>query len=126
MVLCVVFKPSGPVIPSKAVVLAGSPSSVTLSDPIWRIKLAVTLSAEFIVTVQVPVPLQPPPLQPENVEPVVGLADNVTTVPKAKLALQVAPQLTPAGVLVTVPAPVPAFDTVSVCGPDDTNVAVTV
>src|SRR5206468_6756942 len=54
----------------------------------------------------------PPPLQPVKVEPAAGLAVRVTAVPLAKLAEQVAPQLSPAGLLVTVPLPVPALLTV--------------
>jgi hypothetical protein len=38
----------------------------------------------------------------------------VTTVPTSNEAAHVAPQLIPAGALVTEPAPVPAFVTVSV------------
>jgi len=34
-----------------------------------------------MVTTQEPVPEQPPPLQPENVDPPVGAAVSVTTVP---------------------------------------------
>jgi hypothetical protein len=37
--------------------------------------------AAFIVTVQVPVPEQPPPLQPLKVDPLAALAVRVTTVP---------------------------------------------
>ena len=36
------------------------------------------------MTVQVPVPVQPPPLQPVNVEPAAGVAVKVTAVPLAK------------------------------------------
>jgi hypothetical protein len=70
------------------------------------LKTAPTLAAAFIVTLQEPVPLHAP-LQPAKVEPVAGVAARVTTLPCAKLALQVAPQLKPAGALVTVPLPVP-------------------
>jgi len=47
------------------------------------------------------VPVQAP-LQPVKVPP---LADRVTVLPLAKLALQVEPQLMPLGVEVTVPVP---------------------
>jgi hypothetical protein len=50
-----------------------------------------------MVTTQVPVPLQPPPLQLVNVEPVAGVAVSVTTVPSANVE--------PVGLLLTVPAP---------------------
>jgi hypothetical protein len=46
-----------------------------------RVKVAVTVIAEFIVTVQGPVPVQPPPLQPVKVDPLAGLAVRVTAVP---------------------------------------------
>src|SRR5207247_10485427 len=52
--------------------------------------------------------------QPVKVEPAAGVAVNVTEVPLAKLAVHVAPQLIPAGALVTVPLPVPAGVTVRV------------
>jgi len=63
--------------------------------------------------VQAPVPEQPPPLQPVKLEPAAGAAVSVTAVPLVKLAAQVAPQVMPAGLLVTVPAPAPALETVS-------------
>ncbi len=78
------------------------------------VKVAVTVFAASSVTVQGPVPLQAP-LQPVKVEPEAGVAVRVTTVPVAKDAEQVEPQLMPAGALVTVPEPVPAPTTVSVC-----------
>src|ERR1700688_425863 len=67
-------------------------------------KFAATLFAAFIATEQMPVPLQAP-LQPLKPEPAAGVADKVTCVPLAKLALQAAPQLIPDGELVTVPLP---------------------
>jgi len=69
-----------------------------------------------MVTAQVPVPVQPPPLQPVNVEPAAGVAVKVTAVPLAKPAEQVAPQEMPAGALETVPVPAPALVTASVKG----------
>ncbi len=56
------------------------------------------------------VPVQAP-LQPVNVEPLAAAAVNVTEVPLAMFALQVAPQLMPPVFDVTVPVPVPAFVT---------------
>ena len=50
-----------------------------------RSKVAVTVVAALRVTVQAPVPAQPPPLQPAKVEPAAGVAVRVTTVPLAKL-----------------------------------------
>ena len=44
------------------------------------VKVADTLCAEFIVTMQLPVPLQAPP-QPVKRQPVVGVAVKVTGVP---------------------------------------------
>jgi hypothetical protein len=58
-----------------------SPASVTVnSGP--RAKVAVTARSESIVTVHVPVPEQPPPLHPVNVDPSLAGADvSVTLVP---------------------------------------------
>jgi hypothetical protein len=80
------------------------------------LKVAVTLVLAAKVTVQVPVPEHPPPVQPANVEPELGVAVSVTAVPLAKLALQACPQLMPEGLLVTVPVPVPLSCTVSCTG----------
>jgi hypothetical protein len=92
------------------------PDGVTVSAKDDCTKLAVTDVAALIVTVQGPVPVQPPPLQPENVEPAAGVAVKVTAVPLANAAEQVAPQEMPAGAVETVPVPAPAFVTESVKG----------
>jgi hypothetical protein len=76
------------------------------------VKAASTDVAELTVTVHVPVPPHPPPLQPLNVEPVAGTAVSVAVVPAVTDVAQTDPQLMPAGVLVTVPAPVPDLVTV--------------
>ena len=76
------------------------------------VNVAVTETSLVNVTLQVPVPVQAPD-QPANVEPAFGAAVSVTMVPLVKLALHVAPQSIPAGLLVTVPAPVPALWTVT-------------
>src|SRR5207253_3581355 len=90
------------------------PALLTVSAKVGRAKVAVTVVAALRVTVQVPVPEQPPPLQPAKMEPAAGAAVSVTAVPLVKLAEQVAPQLIPTGALVTVPLPVPAGVTVRV------------
>jgi hypothetical protein len=70
---------------------------------LW-VNVAATLCDEFIVRVQVPVPLHAPP-QPVKVQSFAGVAVRVTCVPEAKFALQVVGQLMPEGELVTVPLP---------------------
>ena len=60
-----------------------------------------------------------------NAEPAAGVAVSVTTVPSLNEAAQVAPQLIPAGELVTDPEPDPVFETVNVCVGTVLNVAVT-
>src|SRR5437773_1471383 len=103
---------------------APAPALVSVRVKDCTANVAVTEVAAFTVTMQVPVPEQPPPLQPEKVEPAVGVAVKVTAVPVANGAEHVAPQAMPAGLLFTVPAPAPAL--VSVRVKDCTaNVAVT-
>jgi hypothetical protein len=75
-------------------------------------KLAVTVVAVLIATVQDPVPAQPPPLQPEKTEPVPGIAVMVIVLPTGKLAEHVGPHRIPAGRLVTLPLPAPVLLTV--------------
>jgi hypothetical protein len=88
-------------------------------------KVAVTLVFDVRSTVQVEMPLHPPD-QPVNVEVAFGAAVRITDVPLLKFAVQVAPQLIPAGLLVIVPLPVPALSTVSCTGVATTpKVAVT-
>jgi hypothetical protein len=77
------------------------------------VNVAVTFVAELIATLQVPVPEHAPD-HPENVEPLAADAVSATEVPLLYASLQSDPQLIPAGDEVTVPPPVPAFDTVSV------------
>jgi hypothetical protein len=80
------------------------------------LNVAATFRAELTTRLQVAaVPLHPAPAQPANKLPVAGVAVSVTFVPNANALLHVVPQLTPAGVDVTVPVPVPLRDTVT-CG----------
>jgi hypothetical protein len=76
------------------------------------VNVAVTEALLVNVMLQVPVPVQAPD-QPANVELLFGAAVSVTVVPLVKLALHVAPQLIPAGLLVIAPPPVPWLWTVS-------------
>ena len=57
--------------------------SLTLTESVYvlSVKVAVTDVAEVTVTVHVPVPLQPPPLQLVKVDPVAGDAVSVTVEP---------------------------------------------
>jgi hypothetical protein len=56
------------------------------------VKVAVTDWSLFMVTVQVPVPEHPPPLQPVNVEFPSATAVSVTDVPSPYEAEHVPPQ----------------------------------
>ena len=76
-----------------------------------RLNCAVTVVAVLTVMAQVGALAQPPPLQPVNVEPAVGVAVSTMTVFGATDSLQSAPQAIP--VPVTVPKPVPDFVTVN-------------
>jgi hypothetical protein len=64
-------------------------------------------------TVQAVRPVQAP-LHPSKNAPVPGVGVNRTLVPEAKEAVQVEPQLMPAGLLVTVPVLLPASAPVNV------------
>lgn len=86
------------------------PILLTVRPKVFRVKVAVTDLAASIVTVQVPVPVQVPD-QPVKSESDVGAAERVTMVPTAKVAVQLAPQLIPAGDDVTVPLPLPVLAT---------------
>src|SRR5258706_538726 len=102
-------------IPAGTLVTTPPPLVETESAAVPVANAAVTLFAELIVRTHEPVPEQAP-LHPANTEPEAGVADTVTDVPVAKLALHVEPQLMPAGALATAPDPVPLFATLSVCG----------
>jgi hypothetical protein len=82
----------------------------------------------MLTTQDEPVPAQAPD-HPANAEPEPAVAVSVTLTVGAKDALQVEPQSIPAGLLETVPEPVPVLETVSVLlpgGAEPSNWAVTV
>jgi hypothetical protein len=85
-------------------------------------KVAVQFRFADIVTL--PSVQSASPVQPANADPATGVAVRVTTCPEANDVLQVAPQLMPAGLLVTAPLPAPAFVTERVLGGESVNVAV--
>jgi hypothetical protein len=68
-------------------------------------KAAPTVMSPLTTTVHLPVPEHAPD-QPENESLEAGAAVRVTEVPALNDALQLCPQLIPAGALVTVPEPV--------------------
>jgi hypothetical protein len=75
-------------------------------------KVAATAVLADGVKLQVPLPVHAPD-HPAKVVPELGVAVNATAAPLEKLAVQLPGQLIPAGLLATVPAPVPALVTVS-------------
>ena len=83
----------------------------TFLVPCPALKVAVTFASTSRVIEQDPVPLHDPP-HPVNVDPLVGVGVNIIDVPAAKVAVQVVPQLIPAGELVIVPIPVPESEVV--------------
>src|SRR5437899_8572607 len=85
---------------------------ISVAGPGGATKVAVTVVAADMVTVQEPVPVQPPPLQPVKEEPVGGVQVRAPAVSLGQLAAPLVPHVIPAGTLVTVPLPVPAFVTV--------------
>ncbi|PYM40895.1 MAG: hypothetical protein DME12_13810 [Candidatus Rokuibacteriota bacterium] len=74
---------------------------------------ARTAVAPATVTVQGPVPEQPPSLQPVKMLPARGVAVSVTTAPAPKVREHTFPQAIPAGADTTVPVPAPVRLTVS-------------
>jgi hypothetical protein len=57
------------------------PARFTVSANDGTVNAAVTAVAALTVTTHVPVPLQPPPLHPVNVDPAATDAVSVTTAP---------------------------------------------
>src|SRR4051812_35128712 len=102
------------------------PFLFTVSVRGMSVKVAVTVVSLVSVTMHVPVPEQPAPDQPVNVDPAAEVAVSVTCVPLANPAEHVAPQLIPAGELDTLPVPLPPLLTVSCGCAEVLNVAVTV
>jgi hypothetical protein len=101
-----------------------APSPITVPDPLpasetvrvsdargIAVNVAVTFLAELIATVQLPVPLHPPPDQPANRDPEAGLAANVMFCPRGSGFEHVPGQEMPPPL--TRPLPVPEMEVVS-------------
>ena len=88
------------------------PGSVTVSVYAVAVKIALTVVLLPTVTRHAPVPLQSPD-HPEKTAFAPAVATRLTCAPVSKTALHVVWQSIPAGVLVTVPRPVPEIDTES-------------
>jgi len=106
------------VIPAGLLVTVPLPFPVLLTesmDEVLEVKSAITDAAAVMVTVQLPVPEHPPPLQPAKVESQEDeSAAKVTTVLGGKAEVHAAPQATPGGSLITVPMPAPTLLTESI------------
>jgi hypothetical protein len=110
-------KPNTALLPGEVTTVEGLPGATVIITGELLLNVAATVTAALTVTVHVPVPGHPAtPLQPAKVDPFAGVAVSVTTWPLAKLAEHVAAggQTIPAGLLVTVPVPVPASFTAKV------------
>src|SRR5207244_10741635 len=93
-----------------------APALLTVSVLGCRSKLAVTVVVAVRVTVQEPVPEQPPPLQPVKVEPAAGAAVRVKAGRVEWRGERVGPRWMPTGALVTGPVPAAALLAVSGLG----------
>ena len=93
--------------PRKATVAEPFPgvavTPVGASGTVMTLKVAVTDCEALIVTAQIPLPAHPPPDQLARYEPMAGVAVSVTIEPFVKGNAQIAPQLIPAGLEITVP-----------------------
>ena len=108
-------KPKTALPPGGVLAVPGLPGATEMvTGELLLLNVAVTASVALMVTEQPPVPLHPAPLQPAKVEPSEGDAVSATTCPLAKLAEHVGWQEIPAGLLLTVPVPLPASVTVNV------------
>jgi hypothetical protein len=91
------------------------PASLTLNWTPVALNAAAAVAALLRTSVHVPEDPEHAPDHPPKETPELGVALRVTVVPLVNVAVQVEPQLMPAGLLVTVPAPV--LDTVSCTDP---------
>jgi hypothetical protein len=104
-------------IPAGLLVTTPLPLPVGLTVSVrTAVKVAVTLAAETMLTMHVPVPEQPPPDQPANLDPLAGSPVSLTWVPIANEWEQIEPQSIPSGLDTASPEPLPESVTVRVSG----------
>jgi propanediol utilization protein len=108
---CVLVGPKGVVELNEGVIRAARHVHMSHRDA-EHFGVAVTFVVAFRITTQAALPLHAP-LQRTKTEPAAGWAVSVTAVPPVIFALQVGEQAMPAGVLVTVPAPVLVIDSLT-------------
>jgi hypothetical protein len=101
-----------------------APETVVI-EYVFRLKVAIQVLLESIKTVVGLIVPEQSPDHPAKVELAKGVAVRSTDDPPVNEALQVSPQLMPAGVLVTVPPPVPVLFTVRVLSSFSTTLRVT-
>jgi hypothetical protein len=89
-------------------------SLTTLVVNVYPEPLNVAVQPMLLVRVTLPSVQSALPVQPAKLEPEAGVATRFTFVPLLSVVVHVLPQLIPAGLLVTVPLPVPVRFTVSV------------
>jgi hypothetical protein len=87
------------------------PNLVTIKLWVSELNIAETLVASFICNVHVLPFCGQLLLHPAKLDPLSGVAVKVTLLPEENCALQFAPQLIPAGLLIIVPLPEPVDET---------------
>lgn len=105
--------------PAGTLVTVPEPDCVSVNTwllAVLDVKVALTVCAAESVMTQAPVPEQAPP-QPLNWKLAAGVAVRAIAVAAGKLAVQLVPQLIPAGLLVTLPLPVVVTVSAYCCGP---------
>jgi hypothetical protein len=90
-----------------------APVFPTVSVKVGTLKVAVTVFAALMVTVQIAPDTELQPLQLPKTDPLAAAAVSVTVVPLLYDSEQSAPHVIPAGLDVTVPLPAPVLPTVS-------------
>ncbi len=78
--------------PAGALVTVPGPTLVIVNGNSWCEKVAATLFAAFMVTIQLVADPEQAPLHPVKIEPALGVALMMTRVPSSNVAVHVEPQ----------------------------------